>query len=131
MPTTEVPTFSVGQTCTYTQLIDDKLTQGFADLTGDHNPIHLGNSFAKEAAHCSILFGIIFKVLGMEMPGVGTEYIGQHVTFRAPISAGDTVTLVATITELLPDSVAKIDVVIKKQTGEVVVDGYAEVKLPG
>ncbi len=132
-----VPTFTVGQTCTYTQLIDDKLVHGFADLTGDRNPIHLDDAFAKKTkfgqriAHGGILFGIISKVLGMDMPGVGTVYLTQLVNFRAPVFIGDTVTLVATITELQPKSVAKIGVVIKKQTGDVVMDGYAEVKLPG
>ena len=132
-----VPTFAVGQTCTYTQLIDDKLVHGFADLTGDCNPIHLDDVFASKTkfgrriAHGGILFGIISKVLGMKMPGVGTVYLTQLVNFRVPVFIGDTVTLVATITELQPRSAAKIGVVIKKQTGDVVMDGYAEVKLPG
>ena len=132
-----VPTFTVGQTCTSTHVIDDKLVHGFADLTGDHNPIHLDDAFAKKTkfgqriAHGGILFGIISKVLGMDMPGVGTVYLTQLVNFRAPVFIGDTVTLVATITEIQPKSAAKIGVVIKKQTGDVVMDGYAEVKLPG
>jgi 3-hydroxybutyryl-CoA dehydratase len=132
-----VPTFAVGQSYTYTQLIDDKLVHGFADLTGDHNPIHLDDAFAKTTkfgqriAHGGILFGIISKVLGMNMPGVGTVYLTQLVNFRAPVFIGDTVTLVATISEIQPKSAAKVDVVIKKQDGQVVMDGYAEVKLPG
>ncbi len=95
--------FAVGQTCTYTQLIDDKLVHGFADLTGDHNQIHVDDAFAKKTkfgqriAHGGILFGIISKVLGMDMPGVGTVYLSQLVNFR-PVFIGDTVTLVATIT---------------------------------
>ena len=137
MSTTAVPTFVVGQTCTYTQLIDDKLVHGFADLTGDHNPLHENDEFAKKTkfgqriAHGGILFGMISKVLGMDMPGVGTVYLSQLVNFKAPVFIGDTVTLVATITEILPKAVAKIGVVITKQTGDVVMDGISEVKLPG
>jgi len=137
MSTVAVPTFAVGQTCTYTQVVDDKLVNGFAELTGDHNPIHLDDAFAKKTkfgqriAHGGILFGIISKVLGMDMPGVGTVYLTQLVNFRAPVFIGDTVTLVATITEIMPKAVAKISVVIKKQTGDVVMDGVSEVKLPG
>jgi acyl dehydratase len=67
----------------------------------------------------------------MDMPGLGTVYLSQTANFRAPVFIGDTVTLVATITEILPKAVAKIAVVIKKQTGEVVLDGVTEVKLPG
>jgi acyl dehydratase len=137
MSTTAVPTFAVGQKCTYTQLVDDKLVHGFADLTGDHNPIHIDDNFAKKTkfgqriAHGGILFGMISKVLGMDMPGVGTVYLSQLVNFRAPVFIGDTVTLEATITEIMPKAVAKISVVIKKQTGDVVMDGISEVKLPG
>jgi 3-hydroxybutyryl-CoA dehydratase len=137
MSTTTVPTFAVGQTCTHTQLIDDKLVHGFADLTGDHNPLHLDDAFAKTTkfgqriAHGGILFGMVSKVLGMDMPGVGTVYLSQLVNFKAPVFIGDTVTLVATITEIMPKAVAKISVVITKQTGEVVMDGVSEVKLPG
>lgn len=134
---TEVLDFAVGQKCTYTQLVDDKLVRGFADLTGDHNPIHVDDAFAKKTkfgqriAHGGILFGMISKVLATDMPGIGTVYLSQLVNFRAPVFIGDTVTLEATITEILPKAVAKITVVIKKQTGDVVMDGVAEVKLPG
>ena len=137
MSTTAVPTFAVGQTCTYSQLIDDKLVHAFADLTGDHNKIHLDDAFAKQTkfgqriAHGGVLFGIISKVLGMDMPGVGTVYLSQLVNFKMPVFIGDTVTLVATISEIRPKAIAKIDCVITKQTGDVVMDGYAEVKLPG
>ena len=137
MSTVAVPTFAVGQTCTYTQVVDDKLVHGFAELTGDHNPIHLDDAFAKKTkfgqriAHGIILFGMLSKALGMDMPGLGTVYLSQTANFRAPVFIGDTVTLVATITEILPKAVAKIAVVIKKQTGEVVLDGVTEVKLPG
>jgi 3-hydroxybutyryl-CoA dehydratase len=137
MSTTAVLTFAVGQTCTYTQIIDDKLVHGFADLTGDHNPLHLDDAFAKKTkfgqriAHGGILFGMVSKVLGMDMPGVGTVYLSQLVNFKAPVFIGDTVTLVATITEILPKAIAKINVVITKQTGEIVMDGVSEVKLPG
>lgn len=135
--TAAVPTFAVGQKCTYTQLVDDKLVHGFADLTGDHNPIHENDEFAKKTkfgqriAHGGILFGIISKVLGMDMPGVGTVYLSQLVNFKAPVFIGDTVTLEATIVEILPKAVAKISCVITKQTGDVVMDGISEVKLPG
>jgi len=129
--------FSVGQTCTYEQVIDDQLVRGFAKLSGDCNPIHLDDEVAKKSkfgqriAHGAILFGIVSKVLGMDMPGVGTVYLGQTCSFKLPVFIGDKVTLVATIVELLPKSIARISTVISKQTGEVVMDGMAEVKLPG
>jgi 3-hydroxybutyryl-CoA dehydratase len=132
-----VSDFFVGQTCAYHQVIDDALVRGYADLTGDHNKIHVDDAFARKTkfgrriAHGGIMFGMISKVLGGEMPGLGTVYLSQLVNFHAPVFIDDTVTLVATITALLPKHVAKINTIITKQTGEIVVDGVSTVKLPG
>ena len=129
--------FVVGQSYTYHQLIDDKLVRGYADLTGDHNKIHVDDAFAKKTkfgqriAHGGIMFGMISKVCGTNMPGLGTVYLSQLINFHAPVFINDTVTLVVTITALLPKHVAKINCIMTKQTGEVVVDGVATVKLPG
>jgi 3-hydroxybutyryl-CoA dehydratase len=131
------PEFFVGQSCTYHQLVDDKLVRGYADLTGDHNKIHVDDVFAAKTkfgqriAHGGIMFGMISKVLGGQMPGLGTVYLSQLVNFHAPVFINDTVTVEATITALLPKHIAKITTILKKQTGEVVVDGVSTVKLPG
>jgi 3-hydroxybutyryl-CoA dehydratase len=64
----------VGQKTTFSELIDDKLVRGFADVTGDHNPIHVDDAFAKKSkfgqriAHGAILFGIISRVLAVMCP---------------------------------------------------------------
>ena len=129
--------FQVGLTHKYTQVIDDKLVRAFAELSGDRNPIHVDDEVAKKSrfgqriAHGAILFGIVSKVLGMDMPGVGTVYLSQLCNFTLPVFIGDTVTLEAKIVEILPKSIARISTVITKQTGEVVMDGEAKVKLPG
>jgi 3-hydroxybutyryl-CoA dehydratase len=131
------PEFYVGQSCTYHQLVDDKLVRAYADLTGDHNKIHLDDVFAKKTkfgqriAHGGIMFGMISKVLGGQMPGLGTVYLSQLVNFHAPVFINDTVTLVCSISALLPKHVAKINTIMTKQTGEVVVEGVCTVKLPG
>ena len=136
-PSIPINKFSVGQSCTYCQTIDDQLVRAFAKVSGDGNPIHLDEEIAKlsrfgqRIAHGGILFGLVSKVLGMEMPGIGTVYLSQTCNFKLPVFIGDRVTLVAEIVELLPKSIARISTVITKQTGEVVMDGMAEVKLPG
>jgi acyl dehydratase len=129
--------FKVGQTCTYSQVVDDKLVRGYADLTGDHNPIHVDDAFAKRTkfgqriAHGGILFGMVSMVLGDHMPGIGTIYMSQLVNFHAPVFINDKVTVVATITALLPKHVAKISTIVTKQDGTVVMDGVSTIKLPG
>jgi 3-hydroxybutyryl-CoA dehydratase len=128
--------FAVGQKYTFSEVVDDKLVRGFADVTGDHNPIHVDDEFAKKTkfgqriAHGGILFGIISRALAMEMPGPGTVYLSQLVNFRAPVFINDKVTLEVKITELLPKNGAKISTVIKKESGQVVMDGEATAKLP-
>jgi 3-hydroxybutyryl-CoA dehydratase len=128
--------FAVGRSFTFSKVVDDKVVRGYADLIGDHNPIHVDDAFAKTTkfgqriAHGGIIFGVISKVLGMDMPGNGTVFLSQLVNFRAPVFINDTVTVEATIAELLPKNGARISTVVKKQSGEVVVDGEATVKLP-
>ena len=129
--------YAVGTTFSRALVVDDHLVRAFADLSGDHNAIHVDDAvdktsrFGQRIAHGAILFGIISKVLGMDMPGVGTVYLGQTCNFKLPVFLGDTVKLEAKIIELLPKSMARISTIITKQTGEVVFDGIAEVKLPG
>jgi 3-hydroxybutyryl-CoA dehydratase len=133
---TQALAFEVGKQYTYSQVIDDKLVRNFADVTGDHNPIHVDEEFAKKTkfgrriAHGAILFGIISRVLAEKMPGPGTVYLSQLINFKLPVFIDDTVTLEVQIAELLPKNGAKISTVLKKQTGEVVADGEATVKLP-
>jgi len=112
------------------------MVHGYADLTGDHNPVHLDDAFAaktpfgRRIAHGGILFGFISCILGTNLPGVGTIFLSQTVNFKRPVFINDTVTLEATIVELLPKNGAKITTVVTNEKGEVVMDGFAEVKLP-
>jgi 3-hydroxybutyryl-CoA dehydratase len=135
--TAPVHEFAVGDKYIYNQLVDDTLVRSYAEVTGDHNRIHVDDAFAKTTifgqriAHGGILFGMISKVLGDDMPGIGTIYLSQLVNFHAPVFINDTVSLEVTITALLPKHVAKITCIMRKQTGEIVVDGVATVKLPG
>jgi len=129
--------FKVGQSVTYSQVIDDRLVRGYADLTGDHNPIHVDDAFAKKTkfrqriAHGGILFGIVSMMLGDKMPGIGTIFMSQTVNFHAPVFINDKVTVVVTITALLPKHVAKLSTIATKQDGTVVMDGVSTIKLPG
>ena len=129
--------FTVGQSQVASLTVDDALVRAFAEVSGDRNPIHLDDAvaaqsrFGQRIAHGAILMALISKVFGMEMPGLGTVFLSQTMSFRLPVYLGDTVTLTATIQEILPKEVARISTVIAKQTGEVVLEGEATVKLPG
>ena len=81
---------------------------GFADITGDKNPVHLDEAFASATmfkgriAHGMLTAGYVSAVFGMEMPGPGAIYISQTLNFRAPVRIGDKVVARARVIELLP-----------------------------
>lgn len=69
----------------------------FADLSTDHNPVHLDEDYAKETmfegciAHGMLTAGLISAVIGEQLPGHGTVYLSQSLKFMAPVRPGDTV----------------------------------------
>src|SRR5215218_33231 len=109
---------------------------GFAQVTGDRNPIHLSEHFAAKTpfktriAHGLYTASLISAVLGTRLPGPGAVYISQTLNFRAPVKIGDTVEVSVTVAELMPEkSRARLSCVCAV-AGEVVLDGEALVKVP-
>src|ERR1700684_2814783 len=109
---------------------------GFAQLTGDRNPIHLSEHFAAKTsfgtriAHGLYTAGLISAVLGTRLPGPGAIYISQTLNFRAPVKIGDTVTVIVTVAELVPEKSRARLTCVCKVGREVVLDGEALVKVP-
>ena len=109
---------------------------GFAEVTGDRNPIHLSEHFAARTpfgtriAHGLYTAGLISAVLGTRLPGPGAVYISQSLRFRAPVHIGDTVAVTVEVVELVPAKRrAKLSCVCRV-AGEVVLDGEALVQVP-
>jgi 3-hydroxybutyryl-CoA dehydratase len=109
---------------------------GFAQLTGDRNPIHLSEhfaaktSFGKRIAHGLYTASLISAVLGTRLPGPGAVYISQTLNFRAPVRIGDTVTVTVTVAELIPEKSRARLACVCEVDGEIVLDGEALVKVP-
>ncbi|MCC6778519.1 MAG: MaoC family dehydratase [Hyphomicrobiales bacterium] len=127
---------SVGMTETLEKTVASSDVVGFAQLTGDRNPIHLSEhfaartSFGKRIAHGLYTASLISAVLGTRLPGPGAVYISQTLHFRAPVKIGDTVVVTVTVAELVPaKSRARLACVCTVE-GEVVLDGEALVKVP-
>src|SRR5271167_3824058 len=100
---------SVGMAETLEKTVSASDVVGFAQLTGDRNPIHLSEhfaartSFGKRIAHGLYTASLISAVLGTRLPGPGAIYISQTLNFRAPVKIGDTVVVTVTVQELLPE----------------------------
>src|SRR6201991_3262219 len=100
---------SVGMTERLDKTVASSDVVGFAQLTGDRNPIHLSEHFAAKTpfgtriAHGLYTAGLISAVLGTRLPGPGAIYISQTLNFRAPVKIGDTVDVSVAVAELLPE----------------------------
>jgi 3-hydroxybutyryl-CoA dehydratase len=127
---------TVGMTERLSKTVAASDVVGFAQLTGDRNPIHLSEhfaaktSFGRRIAHGLYTASLISAVLGTRLPGPGAIYISQTLNFRAPVKIGDTVEVTVTVAELLPEkSRARLSCVCAVD-GEVALDGEALVKVP-
>lgn len=107
----------------------------FAGISLDVNPIHVsdgyakGTIFGKRIVHGILTAGLISAVLGNQLPGPGTVYLGQELKFTAPVYLGDDITAEVEIIELRPDKkIVKLSTTCTNQEGKTVITGVATVK---
>ena len=130
--------FKVGDTAEITRTIEQADVQAFADLTGDHNPIHVDESFAqttrfgRRIAHGMLTASLISSVLASKLPGEGSVYLGQTLQFVAPVFPGDEITARVTVKEIRADKpILKLETLCLNQRGDVVIRGEATVYIRG
>lgn len=111
--------------------------QAFAALSGDVNPAHIDEDYAKDSLfHGLIAHGmwggaLISSLLGTVFPGPGTIYLEQTLRFRRPVRVGDTLAVSAVVAELDPDNKhATLDCEVRNQHGEITLGGRARVLAP-
>jgi 3-hydroxybutyryl-CoA dehydratase len=109
----------------------------FAGVTGDLNPAHINEAYAKETffkgriAHGMLLAGFISAAIGCQLPGPGSIYIKQELQFRAPARIGDTVTAKVTVIEIIEGKNRVIlETTCTNQEGTLLLDGRATVSPP-
>jgi 3-hydroxybutyryl-CoA dehydratase len=101
----ERTSFTVGEEATLTRIISDDDIKTFARITGDDNPVHMNDEYAKgtmfkgRIAHGMLVAGLISAVLGTKLPGPGAIYMSQQIRFLAPVRPGDQVMARARVTE--------------------------------
>lgn len=126
----------VGSVYSTTREITDELVRGFAEISGDHNPIHLDEQFAADSrfgrriAHGMLSGALISSVLGMRFSEEKIVYLSQAMRFAAPVFIGDTVNVTATVTAIRADKpVVTLETICAKQDGTIVVTGEAKVMI--
>lgn len=120
----------VGQRASMRKTITEADVVLFGCVTGDQNPVHTddiaaGESrFGRRIAHGMLAAGLISAVLGMRLPGPGTVYLKQTLSFRKPIYINDTVTTTVEVASLREDKpIATLTTTVTNQDGEVCVEG--------
>ena len=126
----------IGDSFSTSREVTDELIRKFADVSGDYNPIHLDEGFAKTTrfgrriAHGMLSGAFISAVLGTEFKERKIVYLSQTMRFTAPVFLGDTVTARGTITKIREEKgIVTLETVCTNQNDEVVVTGEAMVML--
>jgi acyl dehydratase len=127
----------VGDTASISRTLTQKDIDLFAIMSGDVNPAHVDEEFAKsDMFHKIIAHGmwggaLISTVLGTQLPGPGAIYLGQSLRFRRPVGLGDTIVVTAKVSEKNADKhKVTLECQAVNQRGEVVISGTAEVIAP-
>lgn len=126
----------VGDKFSRERFVTEELVRAFAEVSGDHNPIHLDEDFAKTTrfgrriAHGMLSGAFISAVLGYEFAERKIVYLSQTMRFTAPVFIGDTITATATVTHIREDKpIVTLETLCTNQTGEVTLRGEALVML--
>ncbi|WP_300036436.1 MaoC family dehydratase [uncultured Roseobacter sp.] len=90
------------------KVVTDEDIEMFAQISTDRNPVHLDDDYARDTifegriAHGMLTAGLISAVIGEQLPGHGTVYLGQSLKFLAPVRPGDLVHAEVTVTDIEP-----------------------------
>ncbi len=127
---------SLGLRETYTKCVTSDDIVGFAEISGDRNPIHLSDEFAANTpfggriAHGILTASLISAVIGTRLPGPGSIYISQNLRFLAPVRVDDTVVTSVEIVEL-SERGRRAKLRCECRVGDkLVLEGEAEIKAP-
>ncbi len=127
---------AVGMTDAYRHTVTEADVVKFADISGDHNPVHLDEAFARATrfkgriVHGMLSASFLSTAIASRLPGPGTIYLTQNLSFRAPVRIGDTVEARVTVTDIIRDKARVVLSTVCRVGETVVIDGDALVLVP-
>ncbi len=126
--------FVIGQKASFSKQITERDVATFAEISGDKNPLHLDDTYAKQTrfgariAHGAFTFALISAALGMNLPGPGTVYMSQSLKFVKPVYLNDTITATVEITAIRAEKgIVTLKTECANQRGEKIAEGEAVV----
>ncbi len=99
----------MGMTRYIRKIITDRDIEQFAEISTDHNPVHLDDDYARDTifegriAHGMLTAGLVSAVIGEQLPGHGTVYMSQNLKFLAPVRPGDLVHAEVKVVDMVID----------------------------
>ncbi|MCU0513396.1 MAG: MaoC family dehydratase [Anaerolineae bacterium] len=130
-------TLSIGISASRTRTLTDEAVRLFAQASGDTNSLHLDEAYAAQTpfgrriAHGLLTVSVISAILGNDLPGPGTIYLGQEVKFKAPVFVGDTITATVELIKYREDKrIATFRTTAVNADGVLVLEGEAVVIAP-
>ena len=106
----------MGMTRYIRKIITDRDIEQFAEISTDHNPVHLDDEYARDTifegriAHGMLTAGLVSAVIGEQLPGHGTIYMSQNLKFLAPVRPGDLVHAEVKVVDMVIDKrLVKLD----------------------
>lgn len=126
----------VGMEAAHSRIVAGDDIVAFAQLTGDHNPMHLDDDYAARTqfngriAHGMLTAGLLAAVFGTRLPGPGCIYVSQSLNFRGPVRIGDDVRAQVVITQLVAAKKRAIFACDCSVGGKTVLQGEAVLMVP-
>ncbi len=124
--------FRVGDRATRSLTLTAKHVAQFAEISGDHNPIHFDEDFAaatrfgRLVVHGGLTTGLVHALAAMDLPGPGTVFMSQEWKFTAPVFLDDTITAEAEVLSThATKPVTQLRITVRRQDGETVLEGEA------
>jgi 3-hydroxybutyryl-CoA dehydratase len=136
MKVTKYSDLSLGQSAEVVHTVTEEDIKTFGDLSGDYNPVHFDEEWAKTTmfkgriAHGILTASFISTAIGMKLPGPGTIYLKQSMKFLGPVRIGDTITARVEIIELNDEKErVTLKTTCANQDEKIVLDGEAMIQL--
>ena len=127
----------IGEQAEFSKTISESDIYLYAGITGDFNPAHVNESYAKKTffhsriAHGLLSAGLISAVIASRLPGPGTIYLKQELNFTAPVYIGDTIkALVEVLDVSIPENKVTLKTICTNHKDETVITGKAVVSPP-
>ncbi|MGB5217146.1 MAG: MaoC family dehydratase [Smithella sp.] len=131
-----IDNLKVGDVAEFAKTVTETDIYLYAGITGDFNPAHVNEEYAKNTffktriAHGMLTAGFISAIIANQLPGSGTIYLSQNLSFLAPVRIGDTITGRVEVMELMEKNRVRLKTTCTNQNEVVVLSGEGLVSPP-